>query len=113
MRYAEIAALPGTTDEAKSSIVNLITMYSGKGQTKIPMADVLAALHNEGYDLTPRMIMDVLQNNGLVKKSSKDTIYLMGDEADTGMIGDNEKPDAEKHVEKMARKTIKKDSRKR
>lgn len=108
MRYAEISALPGTPEEAKATIVNLITMYSSKGETKVPMQEVLATLRNEGYDLTPRMIMDVLQDNEMVQKSTKDTIHLSGDEADMGMIPDHKKESSKKHVEKMARQSMKK-----
>jgi hypothetical protein len=108
MRYAEISALPGTPEEAKNSVINIITMYSSKGKTKVPMQEVLATLRNEGYDLTPRMIMDVLQDNELVRKSTKDTIHLAGDEADMGMVADQEKENSKKHVEKMAKQTMKK-----
>lgn len=112
MRYAELTALPGTPEEASASILNLVTMYSSKNQKEVPMEDVLAVLHNEGYDLTPRMIMDVLKDNKLVSKVSKDTLYLAGDEADMGMIPDQDKDKTKKHVEKMAKQTIKKDTRK-
>jgi hypothetical protein len=108
MRYAEISALPGTPEEAKNSIINIVTMYSSKGKSEVPMQEILATLRNEGYDLTPRMVMDALQDNELVRKSTKDTVQLAGDEADMGMVAKGEKENSKKHVDKMARQAMKK-----
>lgn len=103
--------MPGTPEEASNSIVNLVTMASSKGKPNIPMEEVLAMLHNEGYDLTPRMVMDALKGNKLVKRVTKDDVQLASDEAEMGMIPDQQKEKAEKHVEKLAKKTIDKDRR--
>lgn len=116
MRYAEITALPAPPEEADNSIINMVTMASSKNKGQIPMEEILAMLRIEGYDLTPRMVMDVLKKTKLVRKATKDMVHLVNDdadaEADIGMIPDREKDKAKKHIEKMAKQTIKKDSRK-
>lgn len=110
MRYAELTSLPGTPDEAKNSILDLVTVYVGKNKSKIPMEEVIDMLRNIGYDITPGMVMDVLQGNDMVKKSTKEFVYLKGGDDDMGMIPDKEKEKTKKHVEKMAKKAIKKDT---
>lgn len=112
MRYAEITALPGPPEEAKTTIVNMVTMASSKNVDEIPMDEVLAVLQKEGYDLTPRMVMDVLNGNKLIQDVSRETIRLHNENGDTGMIPDQDKDKSKKHVEKLAKQTIKKDSRK-
>lgn len=109
MRYAELTSLPGTPEEARDSIVDIVTVYSGKNKPSIDMKEIIGMLHNKGYDLTPRMVMDVLQDNELIKRITKDEIVLKGGDDDMGMIPDQEKEKAEQHVEKLAKKTIKKD----
>jgi len=110
MRYAELTSLPGTPEEAKNSIIDLVTVYSGKNKSKVPMDDVVGMLRDQGYDITPRMIMDVLQDNDMIKRITKDAIELKGGDDDMGMIPDQEKEKTKKHVEKMAKKAIKKDT---
>ena len=112
MRYAELTALPGTPEEARNTIIDVVTVYNGRNASEIPMSAIIDTLHDSGYDITPRMVMDVLQGNEAIKRISKDTVYLKSDEADMGSIPDQEKEKAEKHVEKMAKKAIKTNSRK-
>ena len=109
MRYAELTSLPSTPEEARNSIIDIVTVYSGKNKPSIDMDEVIGMLHDGGYDLTPRMVMDVLQDNDLIKKITKDEIMLKGGDDDMGMIPDQEKEKTKKHVEKLAKKTIKKD----
>ena len=111
MRYAELITIPGTSEEAKNSIKDLVTVYLGKGANDIPMDEVLSVLHNQGWDLTRRMIMDVLKDHKGIKQITKDTINLKGgnEEAadeDTGEIPDPEKEKSQKHVKKLAKKAI-------
>lgn len=113
MRYADITALPAAPEEADNSIINLVTMASSKNKAELPMEEVLDMLHNEGFDLTPRMVMDVLKGNKMVTKVTKNTIHLATDDADLGMIPDHEEEKSKEHVEKMAKQTIKKSSRKK
>lgn len=116
MRYAEITALPAPPEEADNSIINMVTMASSKNKKELPMEDILAMLRREGYDLTPKMVKNVLKDNKLVKDSNDEMVYLVNDEADAEedaeIAANRRKHDAKKHVEKMAKKTIKKDTRK-
>jgi hypothetical protein len=113
MRYAELVTIPGTSEEAKNSINDLVTVYLGDGESEIPMEEIQQMMHDQGWDLTPRMIMDVLQDHKGITKITKDTIMLKGgkeEEADesTGEIPNPEKQKAEKHVAKLAKKTLSK-----
>lgn len=113
MRYAEISALPAAPEEANNTIINMVTMASSKNKPEIPMEEMLGVLRSEGFDLTPRMVMDVLQGNKLITKVSKNTIHLANDGSELGMIPDQQEEKSQKHVEKMAKQTIKKNSRKK
>lgn len=114
MRYAEITALPAPPAEADNTIVNMVTMASSNDESEIPMENILATLRKEGYDLTPKMVMDMLKGNSLVRQVTNDMVHLASAKADAsmGMIPDDRKDVSKKHVEKMAKKAIKKDSRK-
>lgn len=109
MRYAELASIPGTPEEARNNIIDIITVYLSDNKTEIPMARVLKMMHNQGYDLTGRMVMDVLKDNDSVKRITKDTIYLKGGDEDFGEIPDAEEEKAEKHIASMAKKAIKRE----
>lgn len=110
MRYAELMSLPSTPEEAKDSIFDLMSVYLGKNKSKIPMDDIVDMLGGQGYNVTPGMIMDVLRDNEMVKRITKDSVELKGSDEDMGMIPDKEKEKTKKHVKKMAKKTIKKDT---
>jgi len=107
MRYAELTALPATPDEAKASILDLVTVAIGNGKTEIPMDEVLDVLHQQGWDLTRRMIMDILKDNEMIKRTTKDKIILKGDTEDTGDASQDEIEKSKKHVDKMAKKALK------
>lgn len=112
MRYEELTSLPSTAEEAKNSMVDLITVYFSKNEPHIPMNDVLDMLRIEGYDLTPGMVMDILNGNRMIKRITKEKIELNNSDT-TDMISDKEKEKTKKHVEKMAKKAIKTDIGKR
>lgn len=112
MRYADLKALPMTPDEAKTSIIDLVMVAVGNGKTEIPMDEVLDTLHQQGWDLTRRMVMDVLTGNDMVKRTTKDEIILKNEDAeDPGEASEDEKDKSFDHVSKMAKKALKKESR--
>jgi hypothetical protein len=56
------------------------------------------------------MIMDVLKDNDIIKRITKDKIILQGDdEADPGEVSDDQGQKSQQHVDKLARKAMKKD----
>jgi len=110
MRYADLTALPTTSDEAKANILDFITVAAGNNKTEVPMDDVLALMHQQGWDLTKRMIMGVLKDNDMIKRITKDKIILQGDnEAEPGDASEREEEKSQKHVNHLARKAMKKD----
>lgn len=112
MRYADLKALPSTPDEAKASILDLVTVAIGNNENEIPMDDVLAVMHQQGWDLTRRMVMDILQDNDMVKQTTKDKIILQNDNYTDDT--DNSEKAVEKgkdHVDKLAKKALKKQGR--
>ena len=110
MRYADLVTLPTTSDEAKDSILDLITVAIGNNRADIPMDEVLSVLHQQGWDLTPRMIMDLLQDNDMIRQITKDKIILNNENADVAdSWSDDKKVKKDKdHVSKMAKKGAKK-----
>jgi hypothetical protein len=112
MRYADLTTLPSSPDEAKASILDLVTVAIGNNKTEIPMDDILAIMHQQGWDLTRRMVMDILQDNDMVKQITKDKIILQND--NEASPTDELKKDMQKgknHVDKLAKKAMKKHSR--
>ena len=112
MRYADLKALPSTPDEAKASILDLVTVAIGNNESEIPMDDVLAVMHQQGWDLTRRMVMDILQDNNMVRQTTKDKIILQNDNATDDT--DHSEKSVEKgkdHVNKLAKKALKKQGR--
>jgi hypothetical protein len=114
MRYADLTSLPGTTEEAKNSILDLVAIYASKNKTEIPMKVVLAILHDQGYDMTPKMIIDIVTGNSSVKDTTTDMITLKGaDDAGLDVEGaedqvNKDKEKNQKHVEKLAQKAARK-----
>lgn len=112
MRYADIRALPSTPDEAKASILDLVTVAIGNNKKEIPMDDVLSVMHQQGWDLTRRMVMDILQDNDMVKQTTKDSIILQNDNyVDDGDHSDKVVQKSKDHVDKLAKKATKKQGR--
>lgn len=110
MRYSDIVALPTTSDEAKDSILDLITVAIGNNRAEVPMDEVLGVLHQQGWDLTRRMIMDLLQGNDMIRQITKDKIILNDDNIDVAddYSDDNKQKKDKDHVSKMAKKGAKK-----
>ena len=105
--------MPSAPEEASNTIINMVTMASSKNKSDIPMEEILGVLRGEGFDLTPRMVQDILRGNKLIKNATHDMVYLTGDGSELGMIPDQEEEKSQKHVEKMAKQTIRKSSRKK
>ena len=109
MRYADIKALPIMPDEAKTSIIDLIAVAVGNDKSEINMDDILGMMHKQGWDLTRSMVMDILKDNDMVKRTTKDKIILNVDTAEEpDQISDKEEEKSLSHVSKMAKKALKK-----
>jgi hypothetical protein len=102
--------MPTTADEAKDSILDLITVAIGNDKSTIPMDEVRGVLHQQGWDLTPGMIMDVLKDNEMIRQITKPEIILNNESGDdsTDYSNDDKVEKDKDHVSKMAKKGAKK-----
>lgn len=107
MRYSEIASLPSTPDEARDTILDLVTVYRSRDEKEIPMPEILKLLHNQGFDADRRWVMDTLKDQSGIRRVTKDAVILQTDEPESE-VGDDEQAKSEKKVSKMASKTAKK-----
>lgn len=108
MRYAEISSLPSTPDEAKNAIIDLVTVYRSRDESKIPMDEILGILHNQGFDANVRWVMDTLQGTDGVSRITPDAVQLQTDVLDTDVISDKEEAKSAEKVSRMAAKAAKK-----
>lgn len=108
MRYSDIAALPGTPEEAKNVLLDLITVYQAKNKSEIPLDVVMKTLHRQNFDTDRRLIIDLIKNEPAVKRISNGIIYLSM-ESDEETVGPTEKEKSKDKVKDMAKKTLKKE----
>jgi hypothetical protein len=106
MRYSEIATLPGTPDEAKHSVMDIVAVYQGNGKTEIPVNVVMKTLHKQGFDLDRRLLIDLIKDNESIKRISGDIIYLDTGKEDTAFVSKDEGEKSKEKVEKLAKRAI-------
>jgi len=102
--------MPTSSEEAKESILDLITVAIGNNEQEIPMDDILGVVRQQGWNLTRRMIMDILQDNDMIRQITKDKIVLNTEDMDSSdNYSDDKKVEKDRdHVSKMAKKGAKK-----
>jgi hypothetical protein len=109
MRYADLKVVGSTPDDAKTSIIDLVSVASGNGRTEIPMSEILSVMHQQGWDISRRMIMDILQDNEMIERITKDSILLKNEnQVDPADVIDKEKQRGAEHVDKLAMKAMNK-----
>ena len=106
MRYSEISSLPGTPDEAKNTIMDIMVVFKGKNKDEIPVNVILKTLHKQNFDLDRRMLIDLIKDDPMVKRISGDTIYLDNPTDDTDIVSKDEGEKSKEKVEKMAKKAV-------
>lgn len=110
MRLSQIQQLPSTPDEAKNGIMDLVTVYRSRDESSIPMAEILALLHNQGFDANRRWVMDTLRDKPGIVRITKDEVILKDDDEDA-VSGVDQQEKSEKKVSKMATKAARKSVR--
>ena len=98
--------------ELSDTVINLIYAASAEGQDSISTQDLISDLENEGYFVNVQDLIDILDDNPIVKNISKDTVEL-----DTGINQDdgatytgNDQVDSNKtKVTAMAQRQISRD----
>lgn len=108
MRYSEIASLPGTPSEAKSTILDIITVYQGKNLSEIPLNVILKVLHKQNFDLDKRLLIDLIKDEPAVNRISSDKIYLKTEEPED-IISPDQQDQSQLAVKQMAKKKLKKE----
>lgn len=107
MRYSEFSVLPGTPEEAKSLIVDLLTLYLGNNKSEVPLKLVLSTLRHHGFDIDRRLAIDLIKNEPIVNRVHGKNIYL-NNEPEEDVASKDETELSKQKVKDMAKKTIKK-----
>ena len=106
MRYSEISSLPGTPEEAKNSVLDIMAVYQGKGKSEIPLSVVMKTLHKQDFDVDRRLLIDLIKDEPPIKRISGDMIYLNTEDEDTDVVSKDEGEKSKEKVEKMAKKAV-------
>jgi hypothetical protein len=106
MRYSEIATLPGTPEEAKHAVLDIIAVYQGNNKAEIPINVVMKTLHKQGFDLDRRLLIDLIKGEGSINRITGDTIHLDTGEEDTEFVSKDEGEKSKEKVEKLAKRAI-------
>ena len=108
MRYSEISTIPGSPDEAKNAILDIVTVYSGTGKTEIPLRVILKTMHRQNFDVDERLVIDILKNEPSVKRISDGIVHLSTEDYDTEPVSKDEEEKSGETVKQMAKKSLKK-----
>lgn len=107
MRYSEIASLPGTPEEAKNTVMDMLAVYQSNGKDQLPLEVVLKTLHKQDFDVDRRMLIDLIKELPSIKRISGNTIFIdTGEEEDTDIVSPDEAETSQNRVEKMAKDAI-------
>ncbi len=106
MRYREIATLPGTPEEAKNLIMDMIAVYQGNDKHEIPITVMMKTLYKQGFDLDRRLLIDLIKDNELINRISNETVYLNTGEDDLELVSQDEGDFSKEKVKQMAKKAI-------
>ena len=111
MRYSEISILPGTPQEAKNVIMDILTAARALDNESIPLSTVLKSLHKQNFDIDRRMLIDLVKDESPVDRITDGLIFFKkasspDDELET--ISDEEEQKSKEKVEQMAKKALKK-----
>jgi uncharacterized protein YneF (UPF0154 family) len=106
MRYSEIASLPGTPEEAKNSVLDIMAVYQGNGKSEIPINVVMKTLHKQNFDIDRRLLINLIKDEPPIKRISGDMIYLDTEDEDTDVVSKDEGEKSKEKVEQMAKKAI-------
>jgi hypothetical protein len=106
MRYSEIAGLPGTPEEARNTVMDIVTVYQGNNKTEIPVDVMIKTLYKQGFDLDRRLLIDLIKDQPAIKRVSSNVIYLDTGDEDTSFISKDEGEKSKEKVEKLAKKAI-------
>ena len=108
MRLADLQALPVAPDDAKASILDLLTVAAGNGRTNVPMKEIIDMMSSQGFNVTPGMIMDIVKGNEMVSRSTRSEIILKSDGNSEEPTKDDASAEHDKHkVSGMASKAAK------
>lgn len=111
MRYSEIFLLPGTPQEAKNVVMDILTVYQAVGKNEVPLETILKTLHKQNFDIDRRMLIDLIKNQSPIDRISDGVVYIKTTEPedieDVDLVSDTEEEKSKQKVEKMANKALK------
>lgn len=106
MRFADLIA---ENTDLEDSVLDLLAVMAGEGLNSIPISVVQNELSKQGHDVDSNALFDVVQNLAIVRNVKDDVIFFNADS--DASAGDPDQPDpekADKKVDSMARKQVKK-----
>lgn len=109
MRYSEIATLPGTPEEAKNTVMDIVALYQSLNKDEVPLKVIMKALHRQKFDIDRRLLIDFIKNESPIESISDGIIHLKkhaSEEEDSDTVAVDNKEKNKKKVEKMAKKAI-------
>lgn len=106
MRYSEIATLPGTPEEAKNAVLDIMTVYQGQGRDEVPLRTIMKTLHKQGFDIDRRLLVDLIKDEPSIKRITQDSIHLNTGEEDMTPVSKDEGEKSKEKVKKLAKKAI-------
>lgn len=115
MRYSELYLLPGTPQEAKNVVLDILAVYQAVGKDEVPLDIILKTLHKQNFDIDRRMLIDLIKNQSPIDRISDGVVYIKTTEPedleDIEATSDTEEEKSRKKVEKMAKKALKSDNK--
>ena len=83
-------------------------MYRSRDAASIPMDEILAVLHNQGFDADQRWVMDALTDKPGIKRIEKNQVVLQQDDVPDEVASPDEQQISQDKVSQMAAKAAKK-----
>jgi len=103
MRFSEIVE---DTSDIKSVIIDIISVASAEGMSSLSIETIQKSLSNMGNDIDHSVLFDVLDSIPVVDNIKDDVIFFGRDD---NSASEPSKDQQDNHVDKMARKQVKKD----
>lgn len=106
MRYSEIAGLPGTPEEAKNVVLDILTVYQANGKTEIPIKFVLQSLQKQNFDIDRRLLIDLIKEQPNIDRIAGNSIHIKSDQDDDEFTSVDQGDMSKEKVKQMAKKAI-------
>jgi len=104
MRFSEIVV--EDTSDVKSIIIDIISVAAAEGMSSLSIDTLAKSLANMGNEIDHSVLFDVLDSIPIID-NIKDDVVFFGRDGKTS--SEPSKDQQDNHIDKMARKQVKKD----